>query len=113
MTQCCPFRQAKRVADSHPDSRAAQEGSTKSLQVSVDLTLLDVTVHDHAGKPVRELEQRLFKVYEDKVEQTINFLGKEEEGSVLNSERAIDVNIRRTPRRVRTIFRLMHVYTEL
>ena len=46
--------------------------------MSVDLTLLDVTVHDHAGKPVRDLEQGRFKVYEDKVEQTISFVGKEE-----------------------------------
>ena len=37
-------------------SRPSQEGSTRSLQVSVDLTLLDVTVHDRAGKPVRDLE---------------------------------------------------------
>ena len=59
-------------------SRATQGGSTRSLQVSVDLTVLDVTVHDHAGKPVRDLEQGRFKVYEDKVEQTISFLGKEE-----------------------------------
>src|SRR6266571_2557566 len=59
-------------------SRPSQEGSTRSLQVSVDLTLLDVTVHDRAGKPVRDLEQGRFKVYEDKIEQTISFLSKEE-----------------------------------
>src|SRR5438477_5506263 len=59
-------------------SRPSREGSTKSLQVSVDLTLLDVTVHDHDGKPVRDLKQGRFKVYEDKIEQPISFVGKEE-----------------------------------
>ena len=49
-----------------------------TLQVAVDLVLLDVTVHDKTGKPITNLEREDFKVYEDKVEQSISFFSKEE-----------------------------------
>ena len=49
-----------------------------TLQVAVDLVLRDVTVHDKTGKPITNLEREDFKVYEDKVEQSISFFSKEE-----------------------------------
>lgn len=49
-----------------------------TLRVGVDLVLLDVTVQDRAGQPVRDLQKEHFKVYEDKIEQSISFVGREE-----------------------------------
>src|SRR5437667_10214648 len=51
---------------------------TANLQVAVDLVLLDVSVQDKNGQPVRNLEQKNFKVYEDKVEQPITSFSAEE-----------------------------------
>ena len=44
---------------------------SSQLRVAVDLVLIDVSVEDKNGQPVRNLEKKDFKVYEDKVEQQI------------------------------------------
>ena len=44
---------------------------TSTLQVTSRLVVLDVVVVDHAGKPVTNLDQSKFSIYEDKVPQTI------------------------------------------
>jgi len=49
-----------------------------TLQVPVDLVLLDVSVQDGNGQPVRNLQPKDFRVYEDKVEQSINSFSTEE-----------------------------------
>src|SRR5438093_11463767 len=49
-----------------------------NLQVAVDLVLLDVSVRDKDGQPVHDLQQKDFKVYEDKVEQPIASFSAEE-----------------------------------
>lgn len=49
-----------------------------NLQVAVDLVLLDVSVQDRNGQPVHDLEQKNFKVFEDKVEQPIASFSSEE-----------------------------------
>ncbi|PYS37126.1 MAG: hypothetical protein DMG14_22365 [Acidobacteria bacterium] len=56
--------------------RVLQEGST--LKIPVDLVLLDVSVHDKHGQLVRDLEQKDFRVYEDKLEQPIASFSSEE-----------------------------------
>jgi Ca-activated chloride channel family protein len=63
----------------------AQEQKTRSagtddqsLRVAVDLVLLDVGVTDKEGRSVRDLGRDNFKVYEDKVEQTISYFSTEE-----------------------------------
>ncbi len=48
------------------------------LHVAVDLVLLDVGVQDKNGQPVRDLKQEDFRVYEDKVEQSITSFNTEE-----------------------------------
>ena len=45
--------------------------SASSLQVTSRLVVLDVVVVDHYGRPVTNLDQSNFSVYEDKVPQTI------------------------------------------
>src|SRR2546425_5534376 len=57
--------------------RSNQE-KTETFKVAVDLVLLDVSVHDKNGQPVRNLEQQDFRVYEDKVEQPIARFSAEE-----------------------------------
>ena len=57
-------------------SKSLQESST--LRVAIDLVLLDVTVHDKRGRPVTTLDQKDFKVYEDKLEQPISYFSQEE-----------------------------------
>ena len=49
-----------------------------NLQVAVDLVLLDVSVQDKNGQPVHNLEQKDFRIYEDKVEQPITSFSAEE-----------------------------------
>jgi len=51
---------------------------TSVVRVAVDLVLLDVSVQDKAGQPVRDLDQKYFKVYEDKLEQPITYFSSEE-----------------------------------
>src|SRR5262249_52754370 len=48
------------------------------LQVAVDLVLLDVSVQDRDGRPVRDLGQDNFKIFEDKIEQPISTFSAEE-----------------------------------
>ena len=50
-------------------AQAPQEPET--LQVTSRLVVLDVVVLDRAGKPVTNLDQSKFSIYEDKAPQTI------------------------------------------
>src|SRR5437899_1371070 len=69
-----------------------------NLAVSVDLVLLDVSVHDKDGEPVNSLAASDFLVYEDKVEQSIASATKEEEpvswGLVLDRSGSMGAMIR-------------------
>jgi Ca-activated chloride channel homolog len=49
-----------------------------TLQVPVDLVVLDVSVQDKDGQPVGNLQAKDFKVYEDKIEQSIGSFSTEE-----------------------------------
>lgn len=55
-----------------------EDSDNQSLRVAVDLVLLDVAVSDRDGRSVRNLDRGNFKVYEDKVEQTISYFTTEE-----------------------------------
>jgi len=70
---------------------AMQDGS--NLKVAVDLVLLDVSVQDKNGQPVRNLGAKDFKIYEDKVEQRIASFSTEESpvswGLVLDRSRSM------------------------
>lgn len=48
------------------------------IRLGTDLVTLDVTVVDQSNKPVMDLSQSNFQVYEDKVLQEIKFFGKEQ-----------------------------------
>lgn len=49
-----------------------------AIQVPVDLVLIDVSVQDKDGQPVRNLTAEDFRVYEDRIEQHIDSLSAEE-----------------------------------
>src|SRR5882762_8021161 len=49
-----------------------------SLRISVDLVVLDVSVQDKNGQPVHGLNEKDFRVYEDKVEQPVSSFSAEE-----------------------------------
>ncbi len=61
-----------------PDDPAKQDKET-ILRLSQDLVTLDVTVLDAgSSKPVLDLKQDQFQVFEDKVPQEIKFFGREQ-----------------------------------
>jgi Ca-activated chloride channel family protein len=53
------------------------------LRIDTDLVLVDVTVTDAEGKPVRGLSAEQFKLYEDGVERPISFFNVEKRGGAL------------------------------
>jgi len=55
-----------------------QEGSVKTVQVDVDLVMVNVSVTDPHGRPVTGLEQGQFRIWEDKIEQKIEHFSSEE-----------------------------------
>ena len=65
------------VAATFSEVRSARQKGG-NLQVAVDLVLLDVSVQDKNGQPIQNLEEKNFKIYEDKVEQPIASFSTEE-----------------------------------
>ncbi|HYR88329.1 MAG TPA: VWA domain-containing protein [Terriglobia bacterium] len=57
---------------------ARAQSDSSALQVPVDLVLLDVSVQDKDGQPVRNLQSKDFRVYDDRIEQSIAAFGTEE-----------------------------------
>lgn len=53
------------------------QNDSSTLQVPVDLVLLDVGVQDRDAQPVRNLQSKDFRVYEDKIEQSIGSFSTE------------------------------------
>jgi Ca-activated chloride channel family protein len=58
-------------------SESPQTPDVPALRVDVDLVLLQATVTDSANKPVTGLKQQDFRVWEDKVEQQIDYFSAE------------------------------------
>ena len=56
----------------------ARQIPTQSLKVDVDLVLVNATVTDSEGRYVTGLEKKDFHVWEDKVEQQIEYLSSED-----------------------------------
>ena len=60
----------------------AQERSTKdrnqTIKVDVDLVLVNATVSDSKGRMVTGLEQENFRIWEDKVEQKVEYFSSED-----------------------------------
>ena len=73
--------------------RKNSQEKTSTIELDVDLVSLNVVVTDHKGQAVTELEQKDFKVYEDRVEQPISFFSNEDApvswGLVLDRSRSM------------------------
>ena len=57
---------------------AAQAPEQFRISVSVDLVLLNATVHDHKGRPVMDLAEKDFEVFEDGVRQPLRVFSHED-----------------------------------
>jgi len=111
------------------DARARQQGGTRQrvekppeviddedvLKIDTDLVLVDVTVTDAGGRPVRGLRPEDFKLYEDGEERAVAFLNVERrEGS----ERpvavvfAVDVSGSMTPEEMARLQSAMRAFSE-
>lgn len=70
--------------DKRPQQQPDKKGQQKppdepgGLTIGTDLVLLDVIVIDRENKPVMDLRQDYFQVYEDRVQQKIEFFTREQ-----------------------------------
>lgn len=73
---------------------AQEEDADEIIRVETELVPFEVTVTDRDGKPVRGLEAKDFKLYEDGVERPIDFFEaiKKEDGRPLSIVFALDVS---------------------
>jgi len=73
---------------------AAAQNSDEIIRVETELIPFEVTVTDKDGKPVRGLEAKDFKLFEDGVERPIDFFEpiKREDGRPLSIVFALDVS---------------------
>src|SRR5262245_4238309 len=73
--------------------RKHSQDQPSTIKLDVDLVSLNVVVTDHKGRAVTALEQKDFKVYEDRIEQPINFFSSEDApvswGLVLDRSRSM------------------------
>lgn len=61
-----------------PQEPPQDDKNEKPFRLGADLVLLNVTVLDPSSKPVLDLAQDHFQVFEDKVQQKIEFFSREE-----------------------------------
>jgi len=75
-------------------SSAAAQDSDEIIRVETELVPFEVSVTDQDGKPVRGLEEKDFKLYEDGVERPIDFFEplKRDAGRPLSIVFALDVS---------------------
>jgi Ca-activated chloride channel family protein len=74
-----PQQRPRRVEP--PDSQKQQDDADEVLRVDTDLVLVDVSVTDDSGRPVRNLSARDFKIYDEGVERPIAFFNVERRSS--------------------------------
>ena len=74
-----PPQRPKLQKPAEPPKQEPQEKDDQgAIKLGADLVILDVTVVDQSNKPVMDLAQNNFQVYEDKVLQKIEFFNKEQ-----------------------------------
>jgi Ca-activated chloride channel family protein len=81
--QPSPPREPAKPAKKEPQRQGAvaeqpQDLSRETIRIETDLVQLDVTVIDQNGQPVFDLTEADFTVYEDKVQQKIESVSREE-----------------------------------
>lgn len=74
---------------------AYAQGGDDVIRVDTDLAVFEVTVTDRDGRPVRDLKQGDFRVFEDGVERSVDFfqpIRKQDENRPLSVVFAVDVS---------------------
>jgi Ca-activated chloride channel family protein len=95
---------------------AAQKSDDETdeiLRVETDLVLIDVTVTDDAGRPVRNLKAEDFKVYDEGVERPIAFFNVERKSGTPRPVAivfAIDVSGSMTPEEMERLASAMRLF---
>jgi Ca-activated chloride channel homolog len=63
----------------HPGTASSgQNSAAKRLRVDVDLVLVPTTVTDHRNRPIVDLHEQDFGIYEDNAQQQIRYFGEED-----------------------------------
>ena len=71
------FAWAQTPTPSPPTIKQQPQGPDEKITIETDLVPLRVTVTDREGRAIRELKKEDFKVYENSVEQAINYFSSE------------------------------------
>src|SRR5512138_1493545 len=59
-------------------AHAQQNSPLETIRIDTNLVVLRIAVNDKQGRAIQNLKQGAFKVYEDGVEQQVNFFSSEE-----------------------------------
>ncbi len=89
-------------------------GPEEVLRIDTDLVLVDVTVTDAAGRPVRNLRPEDFKLYEDGVERPLAFFNVEKRGGAKRPVAAVfalDVSGSMTAEEIHRLQGAMRIFT--
>ena len=70
--------QLQKSGQPSPGAQDSQNKDDQPFRIGTDLVLLDVTVVDPSNKPIMDLKQDQFQVFEDKAPQKIEFFSKEQ-----------------------------------
>ena len=96
------------------ETPAAQDDAEEVLRIDTDLVLVDVTVTDVRGRPVRNLRPEDFKLYEDGEARPVSFFNVERRGGIarpLAVVFAVDVSGSMTAEEILRLGGAMQVFT--
>jgi len=85
------------------------------IRVDTELTAFEATVTDKNGRPVRNLSEKDFRIFEDGVERSIEFfqpIKQQSEGRPLSVVFALDVSGSMTPEELEKLRIAMHSFTK-
>jgi Ca-activated chloride channel family protein len=103
------------AAQIKPSPTPVELGEDEVLRIDTDLVLVDVSVTDAKGKPVRGLRLEDFKLYDDGEERQLAFVNVERRGGVERPVAvvfAVDVSGSMTSEEMERLRAAMRVFTE-
>ena len=112
-TQTPPQQPQQRPRRVTPAAQKSDDEADEVLRVDTDLVLVDVTVTDDAGRPVRNLKAEDFKVYDEGVERPIAFFNVERKSGTPRPVAivfAIDVSGSMTPEEMERLASAMRLF---
>jgi Ca-activated chloride channel homolog len=112
-TQTPPPQQQQRPRRVTPAAQKNDDETDEVLRVDTDLVMIDVTVTDDAGRPVRNLKAEDFKVYDEGVERPIAFFNVERKSGTPRPVAivfAIDVSGSMTPEEMERLASAMRLF---